>query len=103
MTVTLDVTPRPLRAMSDLLFTVRVSPPEAVAGGEGTVALEMSGMYMGDNRVRLAPAAGGSWQGKGVVVRCPSGRRGWTAQVTLPAPGQPDGRLVAAFELEVVE
>ena len=101
VTVTLDVAPRPLRSMSDLLFTVSVSPPDAAAAGEGAVALEMPGMYMGENRVRLAPQGDGSWRGRGVVVRCPSGRRGWTAQVELP--GAARGKLVASFSFEVAE
>jgi hypothetical protein len=86
-TVTLEVAPRPVRAMADLLFTVTVVPPAAAGAGAGRIALSMPGMYMGENRVALAPAGSGRWQGRGVLVRCPSGRRTWIADVELPAPG----------------
>jgi hypothetical protein len=103
VTVTLEVTPRPVRAMRELEFDVRASPPEATGPGEGRVSLEMQGMYMGENRIRLAPAAPGAWQGRGTIVRCPSGRRGWIAEVEIPASGQPNGRIVASFAFEVAE
>ncbi len=101
-TVTLDVTPRPLRAMADLTFEVRVTPGAAASRADGVIALEMPGMYMGENRVRLTPVGDGAWRGRGVLVRCPSGRRGWTAQIELPAPGA-GGKLVTTFPLEVAE
>ena len=103
VTVTLDVTPRPVRAMRELDFDVRASPPDATGPGEARVSLEMQGMYMGENRIRLSPAGPGGWRGRGTIVRCPSGRRGWTAAVEIPAPRQPGGRVVASFAFEVAE
>ena len=44
----------------------------------------MPGMQMGENRVALAPAGAGAWTGKAVLVACPSGRRDWIAEVTVP-------------------
>lgn len=82
--VTLDVTPRPLRAMTEVDFTVEVEPP--VAGATGEILLTMPGMYMGDNRVRVAPASDGRLHGRGVFVRCASGRRVWSAEVRIHAP-----------------
>jgi len=85
--VTLEITPRPVRAMSDLTFKVgarRGAFP--VSDWEADVSLAMPGMYMGENRVRLARLGGGFYQGRGVIVACPSGRRTWAAEVTLRRP-----------------
>jgi hypothetical protein len=51
-------------------------------------------MYMGENVVRLAPAGEGRWRGRGVIVKCPSGRRAWRATVRVPPLGE------AAFDFE---
>jgi hypothetical protein len=99
-TITLAIAPAPV-AMRDLEFTVEVAPPAATAGGAGRIALTMPGMYMGENRVPLAGAGAGRWRGKGVLVRCPSGRRGWAAEVEVPsAEGAP---LRATFTFEAAE
>jgi hypothetical protein len=42
---------------------------------------------MGRNRVTLKPAGESGFEGKGVIVRCPSGRRTWKATVTAPNLG----------------
>lgn len=86
--VTLSVGPRPVRAMTDVEFTVRVEPAEAAAGAGAAIALTMPRMYMGETRVALAPAGAGAFQGKGVLVRCASGRRDWAVDVTLSRAGE---------------
>ncbi len=96
-TVALAVAPAPL-VMRDLEFTVEVTPPSAAAAGEGRLALSMPGMYMGENRVPLAAAGPGRWRGKGVLVRCPSGRRGWQAEVEVPSAGGAPLRATFTFE-----
>ncbi len=81
--LSLDIAPQPVRALSELTFTVRVSRGGApVDAAEVALALTMPGMYMGENRVALAPVGGGAFRGKGTVVRCPSGNRSWQAEVT---------------------
>ncbi len=103
--VTLDVAPRPLRAMTELTFTVDVSRG-ALPGGDQAVdlALTMPGMYMGENRVLLAPLGGGRHRGRGVVVRCPSGHRTWAAEVSVrprePATAAP---VRAVFTFDVAD
>jgi hypothetical protein len=86
MTVTLDILPKPVKAMKDLKFQVTLS------GGKTTVPpyidLGMPGMNMGPNRVELRPLKGNLYEGQGVIVRCPSGRRTWKATVTLPEAGK---------------
>jgi len=105
--VTLEIEPRPVRSMKDLTFTVSawrggvpVNLPPKDWGAE--IALAMPGMYMGENRIHLAALGPGAFRGRGVIVRCPSGRRTWSAEVTLrrrePATAAP---LVAAFTFDV--
>jgi hypothetical protein len=64
------------------------------------VAFSMPGMEMGPNRARLQATADG-WQGTAVLVRCPSGRKGWIAEVTVSVRGAPPE--TARFPLTVVE
>jgi hypothetical protein len=93
-TVTLDITPRPVRAMQDLTFTVTffgLKPAQ-----DPFIDLGMPGMIMGSNRVVLKRAGENSYRGAGVIVRCPSGRRTWKATVTVPDNGS------AEFVFDVV-
>jgi len=91
--VSLEILPRPARAFADLEFVVRA--PEGQA--PGPIDLDMPGMYMGENRVKLSRGADGAWRGKGVVVRCPSGGRRWTAAVAL------GGGAPILFDFEAAE
>ena len=85
-TVSLEIMPRPVKAMQDLVFKVSISgnPPSK----SPYIDLGMPGMKMGPNRVLLKPAGQGHYEGKGVIVRCPSGRRTWFSNVTVPEAGQ---------------
>jgi hypothetical protein len=47
------------------------------------IDLDMPGMEMGPNQVRLRPVNGTVFEGTGVIVRCPSGKRLWSATVIL--------------------
>ncbi len=89
-TVTLEVTPRPVKAMRDLSFKVTLTgklPPNTKLP---YIDLGMPGMNMGPNRVQLKSAGNATYEGRGVIVRCPSGRRTWQATVTIPDVGQTD-------------
>lgn len=98
--ITLDITPRPVKAMAELLFTVTVRRNgKPLSGADVTLDLTMPGMVMGENKPRLLPAGGGRYEGKGVVVRCPSGRKIWKAQVTVPVK---QGAETASFIFEVI-
>lgn len=94
----LELSPRPLRTMREL--AVRAS----VRGLEGEPAVEVSfamdGMEMGRNAVALA-RAGAGWAGAAVLVRCPSGRRDWTATAAVARPGEPPRTV--RFRLTVAE
>lgn len=84
--VTMDITPKPVRVMEDLEFVVTVSgrspksPPH--------IDLNMVAMDMGPNRVDTELQPDGSYRGKGVIVKCPSGKKRWKALVTVPGAGK---------------
>jgi nitrogen fixation protein FixH len=93
--VVLELSPRPLAAMRELgvrvvvrggtpTSTATLAAPDAVS-----VSFSMPGMEMGENRVALSPAGDGAWEGKAVLVRCPSGRRDWVVQVDVSSAGGP--------------
>ena len=93
-TVTLEITPRPVTAMQDSAFVVTISgDPPAQAP---YLDLGMPAMKMGPNRVVLKPAGNGTYTGKGIIVRCKSGRRTWFANVVVPGTGE------AKFVFDVV-
>jgi hypothetical protein len=83
--IRLDISPKPVKAMADLKFTV------TLIGNQGTfepfIDLDMPGMKMGPNRVILKPHGKGIYSGTGTIVRCPSGKRIWRARVTVPDKG----------------
>ena len=93
LTVSLEITPRPVKAMQDLVFKVSLSgnppaqspypPPQ-----NPYIDLGMPAMKMGPNRVELKENGAGTYEGHGVIVRCKSGRRTWFANVTIPATGE---------------
>jgi hypothetical protein len=71
--------------MRELTFTVTVAGEHT--GGTPYIDLGMPGMNMGRNRVVLTPLGETTFRGEGIIVRCPSGSRTWTATVTLPGTG----------------
>ncbi len=83
--VSMDIEPKPVKAMQDLTFTVTFAGEKPVAAPY--IDLGMPGMNMGRNRVILKPAGELIYRGEGVIVRCPSGRRTWKAKVTVPDAG----------------
>jgi hypothetical protein len=92
--VRLNILPKPVEAMQELTFRVSVSGaplPEAPF-----IDLGMPGMEMGPNEVSLEQVNATAFEGQGVIVRCPSGKRTWKATVVLPEAGQ------AEFVFDVV-
>jgi hypothetical protein len=85
ISISLEITPRPVKAMQELHFKL------AIIGHQiqrpSFIDLGMPGMTMGPNRVLLTNAGDGIYEGKGVIVRCPSGRKTWFARITLPEAG----------------
>lgn len=84
--VTLDILPKPVTAMRDLKFRVTLTGEKKA--GIPSIDLGMPGMNMGPNRVELKRVKDNVFEGQGVIVRCPSGRRTWKATITLPQTGK---------------
>ena len=85
-TVTLDITPKPVKAMEALTFRVRVSGE--LLNAPPFIDLGMPDMKMGPNKVTLKKVEDSVYEGTGVIVRCPSGKTIWEARVTVPDIGQ---------------
>ncbi|NTU58066.1 MAG: hypothetical protein HGB00_03990 [Chlorobiaceae bacterium] len=86
--VTLEINPKPVRHMNDLSFRVTVDPSTALPSAL-LLDLSMPGMPMGKNQVKLAKKSPETWEGRGVIVRCMSGRRLWKATVLSSDLGNP--------------
>ena len=87
-TITLEVNPKPVKAMTDLLFRVTLSGNVPANANPPYIDLGMPGMNMGPNRVILKSTGPGAYEGRGIIVRCPSGRKIWRATVKFPNIGQ---------------
>ena len=92
--VTLDIHPKPVTAMTDLVFTVIIKGE--IEGNPPYIDLGMPGMDMGPNRVHLKEVAEGKYEGTGIIVRCKSGRRTWKATITIPEKGN------VTFQFDVI-
>jgi hypothetical protein len=87
--LTLEVTPRPPRAMSELAVEGRLSRKGApVDGAEVVLSFAMRGMDMGKNASRLGGAGNGRYRGKAVLVRCHAGRRDWVVTAAVKHGGE---------------
>jgi hypothetical protein len=86
LTVSLEITPRPVKAMQDLVFKVSIEGASPAAPPH--IDLGMPAMKMGPNQVALKPMGPGTYEGSGVIVRCPSGKRTWFANVIVPGSGE---------------
>ena len=80
-----DIHPKPVKAMEDLTFRVRISGKEPAS--DPFIDLGMPGMNMGRNRVSLKKINQGAYEGIGIIVRCASGHKIWYAKVTIPGIG----------------
>jgi hypothetical protein len=87
-TVTLEINPKPVKAMADLLFRVTLSGNLPADTPPPYIDLGMPGMNMGPNRVMLKSVGPGAYEGRGIIVRCSSGRKIWRATVKIPKIGQ---------------
>lgn len=82
--VILEVVPKPVKAMEELLFRITLAGDIPKSVSAPYIDLGMPGMNMGPNRVKLKSAGKNTFEGKGIIVRCPSGRTIWQATVTVP-------------------
>ena len=84
--VGLDILPKPVKAMQDLIFRVTVEGPLHMSQPP-YIDLNMPAMDMGPNRVLLKQMTDGVFEGRGVIVRCRSGDKTWQAKLTFPGAG----------------
>ncbi len=86
--------------MVELLFTVTVrNNGRPVSGADVALDLTMPGMIMGTNNPLLTAGKGGRYTGKGVIIRCPSGKKIWKAEITVPGK---QGLKTTSFIFEVI-
>lgn len=88
---TLDISPKPVRAMTDLTFRLTLAGPpgsDVAYPDRPFIDLDMPEMFMGYNRIYMTPEKPGVYAGTGVIVRCPSGIPTWKAVVTVPGVGE---------------
>jgi len=106
--VTLELSPRPLRTMHELAVRATVreptrsEPPPTSAPQlqRVSVSFSMPGMEMGENRVVLGRGALDAFDGRAVLVRCPSGKRDWIADVSVARAGAAPGTARFTFTVE---
>jgi hypothetical protein len=94
MAVEFDIKPRPVTQMSDLAYVVTVTRGGMpVPGSSAALDLTMPGMFMGKNWPVLKRMSAGRFEGKGVIPRCPTGKRTWQADVIVSHDGNRCGLL----------
>ncbi len=101
LSVSFDINPKPLKTMSELLFSVILKKGDApITVATVTLDLSMPGMYMAANRVSLSHNGEGVYGGKGVIVRCPGGRKVWRARIVAEEPGKDPTVAEYTFRVE---
>ena len=86
VTVEMEISPRPVKALEDLLFKISLSGSESAKATQ--IDLGMPAMKMGPNRVMLKSTGPGKFEGRGVIVKCKSGHLTWYAIVSIPDHGE---------------
>jgi len=86
--VAFSISPKPVRIMEDLEFTVKLSRKgKPVTGAALVLDLSMPGMFMGNNQPKLREEPGGQYRGHGVIPRCVTGRKTWKAFIAAERSG----------------
>jgi len=83
--ISFDVVPKPVKAMTELTFIVTVDGTDS--NTKAHIELNMLAMDMGKNHVLLRHSDRGALVGQGVIVRCRSGIRTWSAKVVVAGIG----------------
>lgn len=83
MEVQFDLTPKPVRTMQELTFTVAIKG--SISSDNLIISLEMPGMYMGEYKVIARKSTKGIYKGQGLIPRCLSGKKLWRATVETPS------------------
>jgi nitrogen fixation protein FixH len=84
LSVELDAQPKPVTAMAELDFIVRLKINGMPLNADSVMLdLSMPGMTMGKNQPVLAKVGDGRYEGRGIITRCMSGRKIWLAEVVV--------------------
>jgi nitrogen fixation protein FixH len=95
----LDIAPKPVTAMRELVFSLTLRDKRGpVTNAAVTIDLSMPGMYMGNNVVKLTKRDGGVYEGQGIIVRCPSGKKLWQATINIRR-GSASSSAIYLFEV----
>lgn len=86
--VVFDITPKPVKSMKRLNFELSLNQMKDPAPEEVFLSLSMPGMKMGENVVVLHKVNKGLYKGEGVIVRCPSGKTVWQADIEIRGLGR---------------
>ncbi len=78
--ITLNIEPKPVKAMKDLTFILKVTPCDKLPD-KLLLDLSMPGMQMGKNQVTLFKKNACLYEGKGIIVRCMSKRTLWQVKI----------------------
>lgn len=82
--ITLDINPKPVRHMKELTFDVQLSDNSPTLSSDTLVlGLSMPGMDMGKNEVLLRKVEDNRYTGKGIIVKCSSGKTLWRATLFM--------------------
>jgi hypothetical protein len=86
--IQLEIEPKPVKAMETLTFRLTIADQPATQ--IPLIELGMPKMKMGPNKVLMRAIKKDVFIGKGIIVRCSSGKRVWKATVTVPGLGKAD-------------
>lgn len=104
LSISFDITPKPLKAMAVRFYRVILRrgsgfPGAPITDAAVTLGLSMPGMHMAQNMTRLHHAGNGVYEGECVIVRCPRGGKVWRADVVVELPGE--DRVSSCFTFRV--
>ena len=98
--VLFSISPRPVRVMEDLEFTMMLTRKgKPVSGAIILLDLSMPGMFMGSNQPKLKEEMPGRYRGRGVIPRCVTGQRTWQAFIAVRHSGIVD-KITFLFEVQ---
>jgi len=96
MSVRFDIEPKPIKAMKELGFSVRITRGEKpMSEREVILDLSMPGMYMGTNHPKLVFIGDGTYKGTGILPMCPAGKTVWRATVLFPYESNGKDRIAS--------
>ncbi len=101
ISVIFDCNPKPVKSMSEIIFSVTLKEKDKpIPDASVEIYLTMPGMFMGENRILLVHKEKGRYEGKGVIMRCPSGKRIWKADIIIECPSKKTVHAAYVFEVK---